>query len=106
MEEIIDDIADKLHHTQQTDKVLLLVDFNCRIDQTNIRLPCLLEYVSHENLICMNDPEEKTYMCNNGSNSIDLCFTSAPNRIHNLTIREFHWTKQADNNDHWEESES
>ena len=41
----------------------------------------------------MNDPKVKTYVCNNGSSTIDLCFTNAPNRLHNFTIRESHWTK-------------
>ena len=62
VEEIIDDIANRLLHTQQTNKVILLGDFNCRIDQASLKTSCLLEDLLHENLICMNDPKVKTYV--------------------------------------------
>jgi Reverse transcriptase (RNA-dependent DNA polymerase)/Endonuclease-reverse transcriptase len=55
--------------------IVLTGDFNCRMDVSNNEKGIsLIEVMSDLNCILCNDPMAKTYICHNGSSTIDLLF--------------------------------
>ena len=56
--------------------IILAGDFNCRIDQFTNKSEFVLNFLQGEGLSLINDPQMKTYLCSNGSSTIDLIFTN------------------------------
>ena len=73
---IIEEISEVLNKLE-TDKPLILAgDLNCRTDKRTQKATSVLEYLTEEGLKLINDPDEPTYICHNGTSTIDLILTS------------------------------
>ena len=56
--------------------VILAGDLNCRIDIRQPKAEQVIRFIEGEGLTLANKAEEKTYVCHNGSSTIDLVFTN------------------------------
>ncbi len=75
--DIIRDISNGLSSLSLASNLPTLVagDFNCRLD-SGCRGSDLCDALSNINLVCLNDPEDKTFVSKQGSSTIDLAFVS------------------------------
>jgi hypothetical protein len=73
--DIVDAISECTHKTPSKNKPTMLVgDFNIRIDQNNSRTETFLEYTTQLGYTLESRADIKTYICHNGSSTIDLIF--------------------------------
>ena len=75
-EDIIDIISTGLEKTQQHELVIIAGDMNCRIDVNNRKAETVLQFLEGEGLSLINKRSEKTYVCYNGSSTIDLVLSN------------------------------
>ena len=72
---IVADIAECTQHISQKDKPTILGgDFNARIDIQTNKFEILNEHLEQMGFIMESNAEMKTYICHNGSSTIDLVY--------------------------------
>ena len=74
-EELIREVADALSNANPDYHIVLLGDFNCRIDIPNEKQESLYDPVWGNNFICWKISEMLIYIPHNGKSPIDLHFT-------------------------------
>lgn len=75
-EEIIGEITAVMTLISRKETVILAGDLNCRIDIRQPKAEQVIRFIEGEGLTLANKAEEKTYVCHNGSSTIDLVFTN------------------------------
>ena len=74
--DIVAQVAEAVQHIPQNNKPTLLAgDFNVRIDQQTSRADIVNEHFIQMGFILESKAEMKTYLCHNGSSTIDLVYT-------------------------------
>ncbi|KAJ4441179.1 hypothetical protein ANN_11030 [Periplaneta americana] len=82
----LNELSQAINKINKEETVILAGDLNCRIDITQDKAASVISYLENEGLSLINDKQEKTYICHNGSSTIDLIFSNMK-RLH-LTGRE------------------
>ena len=95
IEDIFFNISDALHYSETRDRVIIAGDFNARLDQ-GTRGEELLELLYHSGYTSLNCPNTPTYICHNGSSTIDLVFVNDPKLVPSkLLVSDNHATKHS-----------
>jgi exonuclease III len=76
-QDIVEAIGEALQKVDHNKAIILAGDLNCRIDRSNIKTDLILNYLAEEGFTVTNKANEKTYICHNGSSTIDLIFHNA-----------------------------
>lgn len=76
IENIIEELNEALAKAEDN-PILLAGDYNCRTDKRSHKTELLLEYLQEEGFELINNPKHPTYICHNGSSTIDLVFLNS-----------------------------
>ncbi|XP_018496824.1 uncharacterized protein LOC108864883 [Galendromus occidentalis] len=92
IEQVLSIVGDGLTKLDLSRPALIGGDFNCRIDSatTSSEGHALREFMERLGLRCQNQADAKTYICFNGSSTIDLIFTNGAcsgTRVEDLEVR-------------------
>lgn len=75
-DKIVEELMDALSIVPRREPIVMAGDFNCRIDIKQHKSNVVTEFMAGEGLTLINKQEEKTYVCYNGSSTIDLVFSN------------------------------
>ncbi|KAJ4425920.1 hypothetical protein ANN_27546 [Periplaneta americana] len=78
---LLNELSQAINKINKEETVILAGDLNCRIDITQDKAASVISYLENEGLSLINDRQEKTYICHNGSSTIDLIFSNMK-RLH------------------------
>ena len=78
IEDLIGELVDALSKANPDYHIILLGNYNCRLDIPNEKQETLLSFLQDNSFTCWNNPEVMTYISHNERSTIDLLFTNIP----------------------------
>ena len=74
--DVIDSLSRAISAVPRSEHLIIAGDLNCRIDQPTGKSMAVLNYLEGEGLTLLSRKEDKTYLCHNGSSTIDIFFSN------------------------------
>ena len=87
IEDVINETAEALSKRGEG-PVIVAGDFNCRLDNDSDRGPLLTSALAATGLTLANQADQPTYVCSNGTSTIDLFFTNVPSAVSGLSVED------------------
>ena len=85
-QDIIESLLDVMTHIDHQKAVVLAGDFNCRVDKDDMKSKTVIQFLEEEGLVLINNRNSPTYICHNGSSTIDLIFINSQSIAQDIKI--------------------